>query len=111
MLIQKVTIDDVTKAGVIVDWEKLTASLKIVTDAYGYNNVPASEVKKSESYLTIIQIVQGLIENNASKEQLALLNQWIGERFCLNASNYLSIPFLKESFNTYKDYPAHTGKL
>lgn len=110
-MIQKVTVDDVKNAGVIVDWDKLTASLKIVTDSYGYNNVPASEVKKSESYLTIIQIVHGLIENNGSKEQLALLNQWIAERFCSNASNYLSIPFFEESFNIYKEYPAHTGKL
>ena len=103
----KITFEDVLKTGVVVDSENIVNSVRSVYESYGYNHESATNVKKSPAYLAIIQAVNDLKDKDVPKEQVALLNHWIGERFCYNCSNYLAIPFLEESFALYKSLPAY----
>ena len=87
--------------------KNIVNSVRSVYESYGYNHESAANVKKSPAYLAIIQAVNDLKDKDAPKEQVALFNHWIGERFCYNCSNYLAIPFLEESFALYNSLPAY----
>lgn len=111
------TIDVLKNAGIEVNWDVLNDSLENVIDSYHKShifnieedNVSLSKIKESVPYLTIVKIVDNLMDNKASEEQVALLNYWIAKNFLNSQCRFLCLPFLEKSFAFYKEHPTESN--
>ena len=116
--IKNVTIDDLKKTGIDIDWNFLINSIKATIDNYERieseysksdnfylqnNNVYSSIVKKSTPYLNIVQIVNDFAAK-ASAEQVALVNFRIAYSFMQTSCHRFVLSFLEKSFYYYKEH-------